>query len=126
MTRFGLWRSDLVTRQLPDGRFGLLLPLEYESIAGRRFVVPPGTPTDYASVPRPWRNIVPRWSRSARAAVLHDYLYSHGARLDPPVSRAEADDLFCEALRTSGVDRLSAWLMWAAVRVGGAFSYTVA
>jgi len=39
------------------------------------------------------------------------------------VSRADADRVFHEALRSSGIARRRAWLMWGGVRAGGAGRY---
>lgn len=52
------------------------------------------------------------------AAVIHDRLY-FTAELD----RKQADQVFYNALRSSGIARWRAWLMWAGVRVGGARRY---
>ncbi|WP_447588623.1 DUF1353 domain-containing protein [Aquipseudomonas campi] len=48
------------------------------------------------------------------AATIHDRLY-YTAEL----SRKAADQVFLNALRSSGVARWRAWLMWAGVRLGG-------
>jgi hypothetical protein len=88
----------------------------------QRFVVPPGTRTDFASVPRPFAWLVPRYGRFTAAAVLHDHLLSvelPAGTVDP----VDADGLFRRAMRELGVPFLLRWFMWAAVRWG---SLTVA
>lgn len=52
------------------------------------------------------------------AAVVHDYLYSASG-----VARADADNVFYNALRASGVAKWRASLMYAGVRVFGRFFY---
>lgn len=52
------------------------------------------------------------------AAVIHDRLYASGQ-----LSRKAADRVFYNALRSSGVARWRAWLMWAGVRIGGHWRY---
>ncbi|RRV28586.1 DUF1353 domain-containing protein [Pseudomonas sp. o96-267] len=52
------------------------------------------------------------------AAVIHDYLYSTGQ-----LARKAADAVFYRALRSSGVARWRAWLMWCGVRLGGRWRY---
>lgn len=53
-----------------------------------------------------------------QAAVVHDFLYSSSG-----VSRAEADNVFYNALRASGVAEWRAGLMYAGVRTFGKLYY---
>jgi hypothetical protein len=79
----------------------------------RRFEVPAGFVTDLDSVPRlpvVWL-LLKGWSRGA--AVLHDWLYSEGL-----VSRAEADRVFLDAMRATGVG-VQRFVIWAGVRLFG-------
>lgn len=52
------------------------------------------------------------------AAVIHDRLY-----FTAELGRKDADQVFYNALRSSGVARWRAWLMWAGVRLGGSRRY---
>lgn len=52
------------------------------------------------------------------AATVHDRLY-----VTAELSRRDADAVFLNALRASGVARWRAWLMWAGVRLGGYWRY---
>lgn len=52
------------------------------------------------------------------AAVIHDRLY-----WTAELSRKDADRVFYNALRSSGVARWRARLMWAGVRIGGHWRY---
>lgn len=113
MGRF-LNRLQVVQRE--DHRWVLLREMAYRADNGRLFRVPTGFDTDFASVPKPFRNLVPRWSKTTRPAVLHDFLY---ATQPPGVTRSVADDLFYEALLNSGVGGVGAWLMWLGVHLGG-------
>ena len=76
--------------------------------------VPAGFETDFASIPRVFRSLVPILGRQNKPSVWHDYLY-----VEKPVSRRDADWLFLEALESVGVGWLKRNAMWAAVRVGG-------
>jgi len=81
------------------------------------FVVPRGTLTDFASVPRVFVWLVPKFGRYTAAAVLHDHL----VRVERPagrISAVDADGLFRRAMRELGVPFLLRWFMWAAVRLG--------
>jgi hypothetical protein len=119
--------------------------LAYRDRMGRYWVVPHGFDTDLASIPRNilfvlvlfgvvimglswssylWLGLLflmwafPRSGMYNRAAVLHDWVYWELVR-SGVMRRRQADDLFYEALRACRVDRVRAWVMWAAVRVFG-------
>lgn len=93
--------------------------LVYETIAGDYVVVPPNFKTDLASIPRPLRLIYPIHGLHTRAAVVHDYLYSVKEIDGERIERKEADQIFYEAMRESGVRKSKAWAMYWAVRAGG-------
>ena len=71
--------------------------------------------TDLASTPRPFRKSG-KWNR---AAVLHDFIYRGGLASKGGVmlrmSRAEADEMFLDAMTALGVDGRS-FAMYAGVR----------
>lgn len=103
-TRPGLW-SVLDPLVWQDERFGLV-------------IVPPGTVTDLASIPRrlrDWPLFDPN-GVSRRAAVGHDFLYFDGTR-----GKAFADDFLRAALIVEGMSKSGAALYYWAVRgFGGA------
>lgn len=104
-------------RMLGNYRWQLLAPFEYHVGAfpsPRVITVPVGTVTDLASVPRLLWSIFPPHGKWAKAAIIHDYLYSK--RLVP---RKEADRIFLEAMEVLGVPRLQSRLIYRAVRVFG-------
>lgn len=80
------------------------------------FRIPAGFTTDLASVPRVPLAYGMFGGRARRAAILHDFLYE---RRYP---REAADLAFREAMRGEVPD-WARWVMWAAVRVGGAGYY---
>jgi hypothetical protein len=80
------------------------------------FTVPKGFTTDFASVPRIFVWLLPRYGRWTQAAVLHDFLW-HLAR-EGKFNKADADGIFNRALRELEVPFLRRWIMWAAVRWG--------
>lgn len=88
-------------------------------------VIPAGTISDGASVPRPLWWFLPPWGDEATiCAVLHDYLCQ---RLDEgrPVlgceTRAKCDGQLRLALLAVGVAPWRAGIVWLAVRVGSLF-----
>ena len=96
----------------------LLSEFVYEDSEYGRIVVSRGFETDFTSVPRipVIFDLVGAYGHAA--ATLHDWLYSSGL-----VPRSSADRIFREALRTTGIARWRAWLMWAGVRLGGSSHY---
>lgn len=81
-----------------------------------RVEVPVGFETDLASIPWWARWVIPKAHSNAYAAVIHDFCYD--TRF---TERQLADAMFFEALRdpVCNTSLFSAWVMWAAVRVGG-------
>lgn len=111
--------NPLQAELLPDRKtWRLLAPFSYLDSDHGLIEVPAGFTTDFASVPRWPLTFALLGQYGHAAAVLHDYLYATGA-----LSRREADQVFRNALRSSGIARWRAWLMWAGVRAGGANRY---
>lgn len=88
----------------------LVEPLVYKG-AERTFTITSGFLTDFASVPRILRSLVPTHTR---AAVLHDWLYATAK-----TTRKDADGLFLRAMREAGINKVKRFAMYAAVRVFG-------
>jgi hypothetical protein len=111
----------LDVRQASETRWVLLCPVVY---FGRedRFEVPAGFDTDFASVPRVFWWLVPRYGRYTKASVLHDHLCEL-ARLGQ-FGRRDADGIFRRSMREEQVNFLRRWVMWAAVRLGCGLSDT--
>ncbi|MCV0441463.1 MAG: DUF1353 domain-containing protein [Hydrogenophaga sp.] len=78
--------------------------------------VPAGFVTDFASVPRLFRSLVPRAGRYSLATFVHDWLY----RAQPEGwTRKKADLAFLSAMRDLGVPWLKRRTIYHAVRIGG-------
>lgn len=85
-----------------------------------------GFDTDYASVPRILWNLYPPDGDYTPAAVIHDALYWHQATREHggfPITRAEADTVFLEAMEALGIPLVRRRLLYRAVRVGGGFAW---
>ncbi len=108
------FRSALITefREKPvDGKwFKLAEPLDYVSQSGACYRVPAGVNTDFASIPRGLRWLIPRVGKHGKAAVLHDYLCEFRV-----VPRKEADKLFLEALKVLKVNVVRRRMMYSGV-----------
>lgn len=120
MSKF-LSRLYLVDADDTDtGKWYLFAPLVYESkVAGRTITVPAGFPTDLASTPRIPIIYEACGNIAAKAAVVHDYLYTSGRE-----SRAVADAVLREAAEVTGVSWWRRWGMYLGVRIGGGSRYT--
>lgn len=81
--------------------------------------VPVGFVTDFASIPRLLWNILPPTGSYGKAAVIHDMLYQHPECLTPAVTRLQADRTLREGMIALGTGRVTRWLIFAGVRVGG-------
>jgi hypothetical protein len=93
-------------------------------------VVPPGFVTDLASVPRAVWSFYPPDGPWAKAAIIHDFLYTTkgtgtwhahvGITRAEPYSRKEADDILKEAMADRKVGKWEQSVIWSSVRLGGA------
>ena len=110
--------TTLKTEQLARTSWRLTDDLTYGDLT-----VPKGFITNYASI-EVFHNILlyPIYALFAGygnyASTLHDYLYEN--KVFP---RSECDEIFYRALRSEGVAKWRAWLMWAGVRIGGGKAY---
>lgn len=103
--------GGVAARQVGARAWELLEPVVYQGDR-QRFTVPAGFRTDFASVPRVFVWLLPRYGVFTRAAILHDHLVRSGV-----VGRSDADGLFRRAMRELGVSFVRRWMMWAAVRL---------
>lgn len=71
------------------------------------FMVPATFETDFASTPRVFWRIWPRWGWYTPAAVMHDFLYN-----TRPCKRAEADWRFFTALKILSDDLRPTLMPW--------------
>jgi hypothetical protein len=86
---------------------------------GHVIVVPKWFVTDFASVPWYGREVIDPEGPTARAAIIHDWLYAIGE----PGKRQEADEIFYRAMIGFGVDPTHAKIAFDAVRAGGQAGY---
>ena len=110
--------TDLKVESWRRSRWKLIEKLEYGSESGALFIVKPGFITDLASIPRPLRLIFEVNGKHRKAAVLHDWLYK-----SKELSRSKCDELFLEAMKSTGVSYWKRYMMYWGVRVGGWASY---
>ena len=120
------FKTPLTVEVMESGNtFKLVYPFTQRSKRLKVSVcVPRGFVTDFASIPRGARLIIPKLGRHIKASVVHDYLYRHHIiKISDQVSyifnRKQADDLFLEGMLNLGAILWKARLMYWAVRIGG-------
>jgi hypothetical protein len=107
------FETQLVVEQLDDIDWKVMQPLRYQGNSDS-FVVPTGSQTDFASVPKIFQWLLPRSGRYTKPAVLHDFLCRRGDQVGCPVN--DADGIFRRSMAEMQVPFLKRWVMWAAVR----------
>lgn len=93
-----------------------------DAVTGKVIVVPKWYVTDFASVPWYGQGVVNPQGPTARAAIIHDWLYTVGEK----GKRQEADDIFYRAMKKFGVSDFEAGIAYNAVRAGGERGYGLA
>ncbi len=80
------------------------------------FTIQAGFLTDFASIPRIFRIIIPKLGRWNKASVVHDYIYQ-----TPLIqqTRKQADKIFLAGMTDLGVAKWKRMVMYWAVRIGG-------
>ena len=81
-------------------------------------IVPRGFVTDYASIPKPLRLLLPTTGLYGNAAVIHDYLYW---RQD--CTREQSDNIMAIAMKDAGVSESTLRAFHIGVRLGGQGSW---
>jgi hypothetical protein len=105
-----MFKSPLQVEKIGENKWELLAPLVYEGT--RRYIIPTGFKTDFASVPRIfWYLCPPIAGNHAEPSVLHDYLCENYD--DQP----HADKMFLEAMQANDVGWFKRTIMFQAVRL---------
>ena len=116
--------TPLEVEFLDGDRWKLISPLIYVLENEETIYIPAGFYTDFASVPRGLWNILPPIGRYGRAAVLHDYLYQRRLiwTVEGPArfcTRGEADSIFRQVMGDEGINVMTRWMMYSALRTAG-------
>jgi len=112
--------TPLIVSPMPDGKTWKLYRSFQYHIGSKYSLdsinIPAGFITDFASIPRIFRVILPQWGKYGKAAVVHDYLYQHH---DTHNTRKFADQIFHDAMIVSGTKMWKVKIMYWAVRLFG-------
>jgi hypothetical protein len=112
--------DELTIRPHGTSTWKLVEDLIYEG-ADQRFVIPAGYVTDFATVPKFLRWLIDTYGPYTRAAIVHDWLITHGIP-DHLVTSRDADGIFRRIMREEGTPLPTRWVMWAAVRTAALFN----
>ena len=123
--------KPLILRDLADGRDFALQEDYTVLIDDHRLTAPEGSVTDGASIPRfLWRVVGSPFTGKYRGpAVLHDSAYRQTLIIDGlpivlnPISRKDADKMFLQGMKGSGVGWLRRRIIYRAVRFFGRSSW---
>lgn len=113
--------TPLIVELVGENRYKINEPFEYHvgDFPSDDIVrVPVGFITDFASIPRALWSIMPPDGKYAKAAVIHDYMYSNAIK-----TKKEADEIFFEAMGVLGVPVWQKWVMYEAVNFFGKGKY---
>jgi hypothetical protein len=114
-------KAKVQVEQVDDQNWLVLQAFDYQG-KDKLYVVPVGQSTDFASVPRLFVWLLPRYGRWTKAAVLHDHLWRDEVGTGPgKTAYIDADGIFRRAMRELDVPFLKRWIMWGAVRWGALF-----
>jgi len=107
-------------------------PLVFYRLDGSVLRAPIGGTTDGLSVPRCLQNLIPATGGDWFSGVLHDSAYRNQLQILCKVThhwtranytRAEADGLILEAMKSQGVSFLMRWTIYLALRAFGGFAF---
>jgi hypothetical protein len=115
----------MLFNQTKQGRKLFTLNAEFpycDGPTGMVIVVPKWYVTDFASVPWYGQSFIDPQGPTARAAIIHDWLYTIGE----PGKRDVADGIFYRAMIKYGVPEYQARIAYNAVHVGGQGGYGLA
>jgi hypothetical protein len=115
--------ENLIVSPLPDGRTWILRSKFSYDVgtegSGETINVPAGFITDFASVPRIFWWIYPQWGKYGNAAVIHDFLYWEQSKY----KKDEADKIFMEGMTVLGVGKVTAKILYLAVKYFGKWAW---
>jgi len=111
--------GPLDCRQIDAENWQLLAALTFirgDDNDNEAITAPAGFVTDYASTPQCVWCLLPKSGEYDAAAVIHDFLYKTHCIQGQPIDRADADDVFREAMDSLGVSWWQAATMFRMVR----------
>ena len=84
-------------------------------------IVPTGFKTDFASIPKGVRSLIPQLGKWTAPAVIHDFLYWCGPSIG--YDQAMADSAFLNLMEQVDVRSWRKWAIYGALRAFGSFAW---
>lgn len=121
----GFDRQEFSVATTDGHMFRLLEPVTFTRVDGTKILLPAGTESDGASVPRQLWASLPPFGDHWKSAFLHDAAYRLKTR---PVigSKQECDDLFAESLEACKVPDIERHILYQGVVIFGEPAYLAA
>ena len=115
----------LVVSPLPDGKTWVLqraFTYHIDEVgSGKMIKVVPGFMTDFASIPRIFWGILPKWGKYGNAAVVHDWNYWMQELNN--VDRKQSDQIMLQGMGVLGVPKWQRFFIYYAVRWFGGLAW---
>ena len=121
--------TEFKALDVTEGKETQMLELEapfqvYSATLDAIITVPQGFRFDGESIPACLQWLVPPFGQSKRGACVHDYLYRYRGfhtmtEVLVPVTRAEADAVYCELIKAKGLSSWRANMRWGVLRLVG-------
>jgi hypothetical protein len=113
------FRTIVVVSPFADGTYWYLREnLRWLSAAGEEYVVPRGFVTDFASIPRPFWWLLPKWARYGSASIVHDFNY-----WEQKYDRKTADRAMVEGMKDLNVGGVTRAMIYFFLRLFGGFAW---
>ena len=113
--------AELVVKFDESGDRGVLFKPLWCFVGGKLLKIPAGFRTDFASVPRGVRSLIPQLGRWTSGAVVHDALYWCGPSWG--FTQKEADKTFLQIMADSKVGWFRMNAIYMALRMFGRFAW---
>lgn len=127
--------DDLIIKDNGDGTYTLMREFDFYiddmDSSSETIHCPVGLVTDFASIPKIFWSALPPNGRYGKAAVIHDLLYqNHGVWCDTKTgkwftySRKQCDNVLLDGMKVLGVNALTQWIIYTAVRIFGGWAWS--
>lgn len=107
----GILNTDILKKPKGKKWFKSTTVVIYISEATKTYYIPIGTYTDFGSVPRGLRWLIPRIGAYNYACYFHDWLCEEKIE-----NRKENDRLFLEAMKVCGLGKIKRGIRWFGTR----------
>lgn len=124
------FENDLVAKIFDTKEVKIQLKEDLRAMTAFGIVVAPkGLISDFSSIPKWIRWLIPKMGRQNRSSVIHDSLYKYGRRIwnDPStkISQEVADLIYKKLMEHRKVALWNRWAQWKGLRIGGSKQWNI-